>query len=73
VRADSAGGSTAYLRAVNVPPYILQQGIAARHADLVRQADAARLARRPSRRFRLRLVVIRRPRPGFWARLRLET
>jgi len=34
-------------------PYILEQGIAARHADLVREADAARLAMRPSRRRRL--------------------
>lgn len=48
----------AYLRmTVNAPPHILEQAIEARHADLVRQANAARLATRatPQRRFRVRL------------------
>jgi hypothetical protein len=58
---------------VNIAPYILQQGIAARHADLVRHADAARVARRPRRRVGLKLTVVRRPRPRFRARLEHET
>jgi hypothetical protein len=37
---------------MNVQPYILLEGIEARHADLVRSADAERLAR-ASRRPRL--------------------
>ena len=41
-------------------PYILEQGIAARHADLTREADAARLAKRSSRLRRL---------PGSWLAL----
>ena len=57
-----------YVGAVNIQPYILQQGIAARHADLVREAAAARRAaqasRRPRRlRFRLGLAAILRARP----------
>jgi hypothetical protein len=38
---------------MNMQPYILEQGIAARHSDLVREANAGRLARRSSRRRRL--------------------
>jgi hypothetical protein len=36
------------VESVNVQPYILQQGLEARHADLVRQADAGRLAAQAS-------------------------
>lgn len=45
------GCSSAYRRVgVNVQPHILQQAIEARHADLIRQADSARLATKASRR-----------------------
>jgi hypothetical protein len=44
---------------VNVQPYILQQALEARHADLVRQADAGRLASRASRRRRLPFAAFR--------------
>jgi hypothetical protein len=53
---------------VNVAPHILEQAIAARHADLVRQADAARLAARATRRrrsrARLRAWLAKTPTPA---------
>lgn len=40
-------------------PYIVQSALDARRADLVRQADAARLAARSGRRRRLRVSWLR--------------
>jgi hypothetical protein len=62
---------------VNIQPYIVQQRIEARHADLVRQADAARLAAASQRRrrlsvARLRVLAIRRPRLSLQGKLEPE-
>jgi uncharacterized membrane-anchored protein len=47
---------------VNLQPFIVESALDARRADLVREADAARLAARPRRR-----------RSFAWLRARLET
>jgi len=47
---------------VNLQPFIVESALDARRADLVREADAARLAARPRRR-----------RSFVWLRARLET
>jgi hypothetical protein len=47
------------VESVNVQPYILQQGLEARHAELVRQAEAGRLAASVARRRRLSTARLR--------------
>jgi len=44
---------------VNLQPYIVESALGARHADLVRRAEAARLAARPARRRRLSVAWLR--------------
>jgi hypothetical protein len=52
-------GLTRRVELVNIQPYILQQGLEARHTELVRQAEAGRLAARASRRLRLPVARFR--------------